>query len=206
MEPLPVGDAPWWEEAVAVLSKDDLLGPIVRAYPSPALSGQGKAFRSVVNAIVGQQISVAAADAIWGRLETMLGEVTPEQVLAVSEDDLRSCGLTRSKASYVHGLAAEADALIPEDWATMSEADLRKHLMKFRGIGPWTAEMMLIFVLLKPDVFSPGDIGLVRAIQRMTDGVEDGKDAEVFAQRWAPWRTAASWFLWRTIDDEPVAY
>ncbi|MGB0151530.1 MAG: DNA-3-methyladenine glycosylase family protein [Candidatus Poseidoniaceae archaeon] len=206
MEPLPVGDAPWWEEAVAVLSEDDLLGPIVRAYPSPALSGQGKAFRSVVNAIVGQQISVAAADAIWGRLETMLGEVTPEQVLAVSEDDLRSCGLTRSKASYVHGLAAEADALIPEDWATMSEADLRKHLMKFRGIGPWTAEMMLIFVLLKPDVFSPGDIGLVRAIQRMTDGVEDGKDAEAFAQRWAPWRTAASWFLWRTIDAEPVAY
>ena len=88
----------------------------------------------------------------------------------------------------------------------MSEAKLRKHLMKFRGIGPWTAEMLLIFVLLKPDVFSPGDIGLVRAIQRMTDDVEDGKDAEAFAQRWAPWRTAASWFLWRTIDDEPVAY
>ena len=63
MEPLPVGDAPWWDEAVAVLSEDELLGPIVRAYPSPALSGQGKAFRSVVNAIVGQQISVAAADA-----------------------------------------------------------------------------------------------------------------------------------------------
>ena len=206
MEPLPVGDAPWWEDAVAALSKDDLLGPIVRAYPKPALSGQGNAFRSVVNAIVGQQISVAAADAIWGRLETMLGEVTPERVLAVSEEDLRSCGLTRSKASYVHGLAAEARALIPEDWATMSEAELRKHLMKFRGIGPWTAEMMLIFVLLKPDVFSPGDIGLVRAIQRMTDDVEDGKGAEAFAQRWAPWRTAASWFLWRTIDAEPVAY
>ena len=206
MDPLPVGDAPWWEDAVAALSKDDLLGPIVRAYPKPALAGQGNAFRSVVNAIVGQQISVAAADAIWGRLEAMLGEVTPERVLAVSEEDLRSCGLTRSKASYVHGLAAEADALIPENWAAMSEANLRKHLMKFRGIGPWTAEMMLIFVLLKPDVFSPGDIGLVRAIQRMTDDVEDGKGAEAFAQRWAPWRTAASWFLWRTIDAEPVAY
>ena len=206
MEPLPVGDAPWWEDAVAVLSQDDLLGPSVRADPDPALSGQGNAFRSVVNAIVGQQISVAAADAIWGRLEAMLGTVTPEQVLTVSEEDLRSCGLTRSKASYIHGLAAEADALIPDDWATMGEAELRKHLMRFRGIGPWTAEMMLIFVLLKPDVFSPGDIGLVRAIQRMTDGVKDGKDAEAFARRWAPWRTAASWFLWRTIDDEPVAY
>jgi DNA-3-methyladenine glycosylase II len=206
MEALPVGDAPWWEEAVAALAQDDLLGPIVRAYPSPALAGQGHAFRSVTNAIVGQQISVAAAEAIWGRLETLLGEVTPERVLSVSEDDLRTCGLTRSKASYVHGLAVEADALLPGDWASRTDADLRKHLMRFRGIGPWTAEMFLMFVLLRPDVFSPGDIGLVRAIQRLTDGVEDGKDAAVFAERWAPWRTAASWFLWRTIDDEPVEY
>ncbi|DAC37554.1 MAG TPA: DNA-3-methyladenine glycosylase 2 family protein [Candidatus Poseidoniaceae archaeon] len=206
MDPLPVGDAPWWEEAVAVLAEDDLLGPIVRAYPSPALAGQGDAFRSVANAIVGQQISVAAAEAIWGRLETLLGEVTPARVLSVSEDDLRSCGLTRSKASYVHGLATEADTLLPSDWASCSDVELRKHLMRFRGIGPWTAEMFLMFVLLRPDVFSPGDIGLVRAIQRLTDGVEDGKDAEAFAERWAPWRTAASWFLWRTIDAEPVEY
>ena len=206
MEALPVGDAPWWEEAVAALAEDDLLGPIVQAYPSPALAGQGNAFRSVANAIVGQQISVAAAEAIWGRLEALLGEVTPERVLSVSEDDLRTCGLTRSKASYVHGLAVEADALLPGDWASCTDADLRKHLMRFRGIGPWTAEMFLMFVLLRPDVFSPGDIGLVRAIQRLTDGVEDGKDAAVFAERWAPWRTAASWFLWRTIDDEPVEY
>ena len=206
MEALPVGDAPWWEEAVAALAEDDLLGPIVRAYPSPALAGQGHAFRSVTNAIVGQQISVAAAEAIWGRLETLLGEVTPERVLSVSEDDLRTCGLTRSKASYVRGLAAEADALLPGEWASQTDADLRKHLMRFRGIGPWTAEMFLMFVLLRPDVFSPGDIGLVRAIQRLTNDVEDGKDAAVFAERWAPWRTAASWFLWRTIDDEPVEY
>ena len=206
MDPLSVGDAPWWEEAVAVLAEDDLLGPIVRAYPSPALAGQGNAFRSVVNAIVGQQISVAAADTIWGRLETMLGDVTPSRILDVSEDDLRACGLTRSKASYVHGLATDADLLLPSDWASRSDAELRKHLMRFRGIGPWTAEMFLMFVLLRPDVFSPGDIGLVRAIQRLTDGVEDGKDAEAFAERWAPWRTAASWFLWRTIDAEPVEY
>jgi DNA-3-methyladenine glycosylase II len=206
MDPLPVGDAPWWEEAVAVLAKDDLLGPIVRAYPSPALAGQGDAFRSVTNAIVGQQISVAAAEAIWGRLEALLGEVTPARVLSVSEDDLRSCGLTRSKASYVRGLATEADTLLPGDWALRTDGELRKHLMGFRGIGPWTAEMLLMFVLLRPDVFSPGDIGLVRAIQRLTDGVEDGKDAAAFAERWAPWRTAASWFLWRTIDDEPVEY
>ena len=201
-----MGDAPWWEEAVAVLAKDDLLGPIVRAYPSPALAGQGDAFRSVTNAIVGQQISVAAAEAIWGRLEALLGEVTPARVLSVSEDELRSCGLTRSKASYVHGLATEADTLLPGDWALRTDGELRKHLMGFRGIGPWTAEMLLMFVLLRPDVFSPGDIGLVRAIQRLTDGVEDGKDAAAFAERWAPWRTAASWFLWRTIDDEPVEY
>ena len=201
-----MGDAPWWEEAVAVLAKDDLLGPIVRAYPSPALAGQGDAFRSVTNAIVGQQISVAAAEAIWGRLEALLGEVTPARVLSVSEDELRSCGLTRSKASYVRGLATEADTLLPGDWALRTDGELRKHLMGFRGIGPWTAEMLLMFVLLRPDVFSPGDIGLVRAIQRLTDGVEDGKDAAAFAERWAPWRTAASWFLWRTIDDEPVEY
>ena len=206
MEALPIGNAPWWSEAVAALAEDDLLGPIVRTYPEPALAGQGNAFRSVVNAIVGQQISVAAADAIWGRLEALLGKVTPERVLSVSEDDLRGCGLTRSKASYVRGLAAEADALLPDDWASRSDGELRKHLMRFRGIGPWTAEMMLMFVLLRPDVFSPGDIGLVRAIQNLTGGVEDGKDAEAFAERWAPWRTAASWFLWRTIDAEPVEY
>ena len=206
MQPLPNGPAPWWDEAVAALREDDLLGAVVEAHPEPPLSSQGDLFRSMANAIVGQQISVAAADAIWGRLEAAAGGVRPDLLLALSEEDLRGCGLTRSKASYVHGLARAADDLLPNDWTGRSDNDLRKHLMQFRGVGPWTAEMVLVFVLMRPDVFSPGDIGLVRAVQRLVDGVETAADAAAVAERWAPWRTAASWFLWRTIDPEPVLY
>ena len=148
--------------------------------------------------VLGLDIDQAKADAI-NQGQSYIEHIDGGRVSKAKQEQ-------RFEATVDFSRAAEADALIPENWATMSEANLRKHLMKFRGIGPWTAEMMLMFVLLKPDVFSPGDIGLVRAIQRMTDGVEDGKDAEAFAQRWAPWRTAASWFLWRTIDAEPVAY
>ena len=206
MQGIPTGPAPWWAEAVTVLQEDEVLGAVVRAHPEPPLSSQGNLFRSIANAIVGQQISVAAADAIWARLEALTGPVTPEAVLAVDEEALRACGLTRSKASYLRGLAEVGHDLLPADWSNRSDDDLRRHLMRLRGVGPWTAEMVLVFVLMRPDVFSPGDIGLVRAVQRLVDGVETAADAAAVAERWAPWRTAASWFLWRTIDPEPVLY
>ncbi len=204
MQPLPSGPARGgtrrWRPFARTTS-----GAIVKAHPQTAVEQPGRPVSAPWRTrLWGSDLRRPLRTPSGGRLEAA-GGVRPDLLLALSEEEPRACGLTRSKASYVHGLAHAADDLLPTDWTARSDDELRKHLMQFRGVGPWTAEMVLVFVLMRPDVFSPGDIGLVRAV-RLVDGVETAADAAAVAERWAPWRTAASWFLWRTIDPEPVLY
>ena len=98
------GKPPWWDEAVEFLKQDELLGEVVKQYPDGSLEGKGELFETTIRSIVGQQISVIASDAIWGRLVAMLHKPTPENVLKFTEQELASCGLTRPKASYIYGL------------------------------------------------------------------------------------------------------
>ena len=200
------GKPHWWDDAVEFLKQDDLLGDIVRTYPDGSLEGKGELFETTIRSIVGQQISVIASDAIWGRLLTMIKKATPNNVLKFTEAELASCGLTRPKASYIYGLARDSDELLNQNWEDMTDEMIKKHLIRFRGIGPWTAEMMLMFSFMRPDVFSIGDIGLVKAVKILVPDVEDKESIEKIAQRWSPYRTAASWYLWRMIDPVPVGY
>ena len=206
---LPVmekGKPEWWEAAIEFLKEDELLGKVVRKYPNGSLEGKGELFETTIRSIVGQQISVVASDAIWGRLLTMIGKPIPENVLKFTEVELASCGLTRPKASYIYGLAKDSDSLLNQDWDNMNDNEIKQHLIQFRGIGPWTAEMMLMFSFMRPDVFSIGDIGLVKAVKILVPEVEDKNSIEQIAERWSPYRTAASWYLWRMIDPVPVGY
>ena len=203
---MQTGKPTWWDEANEVLSQDELLGAIVRSYPGESLIGRGDLFSTLVRSIVGQQISVIAADAVWGRLVELVGEVNPEAIRKYSAEQLATCGLSRPKASYIHGLAIEAKALILDNWDQFNDEELIKHFSQFRGVGPWTAEMILIFTLMRPDVFSIGDIGLIRAVQKLVPEAESKQDVLEIAQRWAPYRTAASWYLWRMLDPVPVEY
>ena len=203
---MQTGRPAWWDDAVAALSNDELLGEIVKKYPDGCLEGKGDLFQTTVRSIVGQQISVIASDAIWGRLLKMLGSATPENVMKFTQEEIAACGLTRPKSSYIYGLAANSELLLNQDWENMSDKEIKQHLIQFKGIGPWTAEMMLMFSFMRPDVFSVGDIGLVKAVKMLTPQAESKDDVEEIAKRWSPYRTAASWYLWRMIDPVPVGY
>ena len=200
------GKPSWWDDSIEYLKQDGLLGNVVKKYPDGCLEGKGELFQTTIRSIVGQQISVIASDAIWGRLLAMLGQATPENVLKFTEAELASCGLTRPKASYIYGLAKKSDLLLNQDWDNMTDDAIKKHLVQFRGIGPWTAEMMLMFSFMRPDVFSIGDIGLVKAVRILVPEADSKESIEKIAERWSPYRTAASWYLWRMIDPVPVGY
>ena len=196
----------WWKDAHEFLLEDDLLGPVVREFGPEGIRSRDDLFQTLVRSIVGQQISVLAADAIWGRLVEHLGEVTPAAVLASDQKNIAGCGVTRPKASYIHGLAERSDELLNQPWDAMDDEAIQKHLVQFRGIGPWTAEMILMFHFLRQDVFSLGDIGLIRGTQRLVPEAETKEHVGEIAERWRPYRTAAAWYLWRILDPVPVEY
>ncbi|MDB3858785.1 hypothetical protein N9289_02100 [Candidatus Poseidonia sp.] len=196
----------WWDKAHAFLLEDELLGPIVEKYGPEGITSRDDLFQTLIRSIVGQQISVTAADAIWGRLIDHLGSPTPEAVRATDEASIAACGITRPKATYIMGLARDCEQLMNQPWDEMDDAAIMKHLIGFRGIGPWTAEMMLMFHFLRPDIFSLGDIGLIRGTQRLVPDAETKEDVGAIAERWMPYRTAAAWYLWRILDPVPVEY
>ena len=200
------GKPPWWDEAVIFLKKDLLLGPIVEKYGDEGLEGQGDLFSTLVRSIVGQQISVLAADAIWARLVEKVKKIIPKNILKFTPEELAKCGLTGPKSRYIHGIAQESDNFIQQDFDSMSDQEVKKHFISFKGIGPWTAEMLMIFALMRPDIFSIGDLGLVKAIQILEPNAETKESIEKVAERWSPYRTAACWYLWRMLDPVPVAY
>lgn len=203
---MQTGKPTWWEEAVAYLKKDSLLGPIVEKYTGEFLSGHGKLFSTLVRSIVGQQISVLAADSIWARLVDLVGEMEPENVLKFTPEQLAKCGITGPKSRYIHGIAQDSERFIQQDYQNMSDKEAKKHFISFKGIGPWTAEMLLIFSLMRPDIFSIGDLGLIKAVQILDPSAETNESIERVAERWSPYRTAACWYLWRMLDPVPVAY
>ena len=200
------GKPQWWDEAVEFLSNDDILAPIVKQYQGGSLEGKGDLFATFVNSIVGQQISVIAAESIWNRLNEMVGEITPSQVCSFTHAEIAGCGLTKSKASYILGVAQNPEDFLSPKWDEMTDAEVHKHFVSFKGIGPWTAEMLMIFSLLRQDVFSIGDIGLVKAVKMLVPEAETKEQVLEVAKRWKPYRTAACWYLWRMLDPVPVAY
>lgn len=200
------GKPQWWDEAVEFLSNDDILAPIVKQYQGGSLEGKGDLFATFVNSIVGQQISVIAAESIWNRLNKMVGEITPSQVCSFTHAEIAGCGLTKSKASYILGVAQNPEDFLSPKWDEMTDAEVHKHFVSFKGIGPWTAEMLMIFSLLRQDVFSIGDIGLVKAVKMLVPEAETKEQVLEVAKRWKPYRTAACWYLWRMLDPVPVAY
>lgn len=200
----------YWSEACAELCvKDPVLAKVIKKYPEPILTSKGDLFSTLIRSIVGQQISVLAADAIWGRFIALVGEVSPEPILKPTPEMLKNCGLTSRKVEYIRGISETwTKEYVEIDWEVLSDDEVKRKLIALRGVGPWTAEMILMFSLLRPDIFPIDDIGAIRAIENIYNGGEVmSKEALLDqADKWAPWRTVATWFLWRTIDDEPVEY
>ena len=200
----------YWEEAKEFLSEvDGVMSRLIDGHEHPPLSSRGDAFLTLMRSIVGQQISSKAADSVWGRIENLLGAVTPESVLGVSYDDLRACGLSGRKSEYVVGIAESWLAGFGEiEWSELSDEEVTSKLVSLRGVGVWTAEMILIFSLLRSDVFPVADIGVIRSIERHYNQGSALSESELvaIAEPWRPYRTVATWYLWRSSDPEPVRY
>ncbi len=202
----------YWKEAQAHLSQQDAqMGALIAQYQGEAMLNYRKPFHTLARAIVGQQISVKAADSVWAKFEVLLGEMRPERYLQQQEEALRACGLSRSKIAYIRNIAEgfTSHQLQPEHWEQMEDEAVIKQLTAIKGIGQWTAEMFLIFHLHRPDILPLGDIGLIKAMQRHYALPETMKEKErlvELAKPWQPYRTVATWYLWRSLDPVPVQY
>jgi len=201
----------YWQDACAHLSKRcKVMKKLIKQFPEAQLRTRGDPFQTLARAIVGQQISVKAAQSVWDRTVLVTGKITPKNMLAVTPEQLREAGNSRQKISYMQDLAAHfSDGRIkPRRWHRMADDDVIAELVEVKGIGRWTAEMFLIFYLMRPDVFPVDDIGLIRAIEKFFhDGDRLSKaEVEAYRERWAPWNTVATWYLWRSLDPIPVEY
>ena len=209
---------PWWPRARRALAQaDPVMAGIIGRHPRIALASRGDAFATLARSIVGQQISVKAADAVWARLLAACPDMAPRPVLRRRAATLRGCGLSERKVEYLRDLAQHfASGRI--DLPTLQAADDEEVialLTEIRGIGRWTAEMFLIFNLLRPDVLPLDDLGLLKAAGlHYLDGEpaaallrRDGRvRVQALAAAWAPWRSVATWYLWRSLDPVPVEY
>lgn len=202
----------YWDDAICeLMARDRIMKRIIPQYPQIHLVSRGTPFVTLARSIVGQQISVKAAQAVWQRvLDTCGRKPTPTGILRVGPDGLRQAGLSQRKAEYVIDLAThfKTRQVHPERWAEMEDEAVIAELTGIRGIGRWTAEMFLIFNLLRPDVLPLDDIGLLRAISLHYYSGEPVSrfDAREVSQAWQPWRTVATWYLWRSLDPVPVEY
>lgn len=186
------------------------MGRLINAYPDARFGSRGSAFETLLRAIVGQQISVKAAQSVWERLAAKARQVSPERIRTMRAETLRSCGLSRQKVTYIRDLASHFSTgkLRPRGFHAKSDQELIDLLCDVRGIGQWTAEMFLIFHLNRPDVYPLQDIGLVRAVEKSYQGGKQISKPELIAigEQWRPWRTVATWYLWRSLDPFPVEY
>lgn len=201
----------YWHNAARLLARrDPVLKRLIKAYPEANLRSRGNAFSTLARSITGQQISVKAAQSVWDRVVAAAGKITPENVLAMKDEDLRGCGLSRQKVAYFKDLARHFDdgRIKPHRWTHEDDDTVIRELAEVKGIGRWTAEMFLMFYLLRPNVLPLDDIGLQRAMERLyNEGAALSKDEmRKIAQRWDPWCTVATWYLWRSLDPIPVEY
>jgi DNA-3-methyladenine glycosylase II len=201
----------YWDRARRALArKDAVMGAIMRAHPKVFMQQRGEPFFTLARAIVGQQISVKAAQSVWDRLVACCLTIDPNSILSKERSALRACGLSDRKVEYVADLAQHfADGRIHvHKWPAMDDEAIISELVEVRGIGRWTAEMFLMFNLLRPDVYPLDDLGLQRGIRV---NYYKGRKISLRTMRrlgesWKPWRSVATWYLWRSLDPVPVEY
>ena len=201
----------YWNKATRELSaRDPVMQKLIAQHRGLTLGSRGDAFQTLARAIVGQQISVKAAQSVWDRFVTAHSAVTPAIIAASDAQRLRGCGLSGQKTGYLLDLALRFHdgRLQPERWTALDDEALIAELVQVKGIGRWTAEMFMIFNLTRPDVFPVADLGLQKAI--IVHYNRGRKLTPARLQRlgasWAPWRSVATWYLWRSLDPIPVEY
>ncbi|MFO1243083.1 MAG: DNA-3-methyladenine glycosylase [Rickettsiales bacterium] len=232
----------YWNDATKHLTAAcPTLGGVIASYYGETLISRGDAFHTLARSIAGQQISVKAADSVWvrvvaaasahvkpsrskksrgpvcsttpeGVLRQKQEEVTPQAILALTDEELRACGLSGQKVKYMRSLAEHfiQNKITETYWDNMTDEEVIADLTEIKGIGVWTAEMFLIFHLMRPDVYPLADLGLQKAILKHYPKMK-GKEKDKIkmlkhAKQWKPYRSVATWYLWRSLDPIPVEY
>ena len=201
----------YWEEACKHLAKKDrVMRRLIPQFGDASLQSRGDAFVTLARSIVGQQISVKAAQSVWDRFAVLPRKMTPANVLKLKVDDMRAAGLSARKVEYLVDLSLHFDGglLSTQNWASMSNDAITDELVAIRGIGRWTAEMFLIFYLLRPNVLPLDDVGLINGISRnyFSGEAVSRSEAREVAAAWTPYCSVATWYIWRSLDPLPVEY
>ena len=212
---VPGATPEFWDDACKHLSRRDrVLKKLIPKFGQTRLQSRGDAFTTLARSIVGQQISVKAAQSVWDRFlatsGTLRSQVEPAQVLALSMETLRGAGLSGRKCEYLLDLSRHfGNGLVHVDhWREMDDEAIISELVAIRGIGRWTAEMFLIFHLMRPNVLPLDDLGLLKGISQSYFSGEPVSRAEAreVGEAWAPYKSVATWYIWRSLDPVPVDY
>nr|WP_245684296.1 DNA-3-methyladenine glycosylase 2 family protein [Variovorax soli] len=201
----------YWDDACKHLAKKDrVMKRLIPQFGDACLESRGDAFTTLARSIVGQQISVKAAQAVWDRFMDLPRRLTPGNVLKLKVDDMRAAGLSARKVEYLVDLALHFDngTVHVDSWKDMEDEQIIAELVAIRGIGRWTAEMFLMFHLMRPNVLPLDDIGLINGISHnyFSGDPVSRSDAREVAMAWAPYCSVATWYIWRSLEPVPVAY
>jgi DNA-3-methyladenine glycosylase II len=205
----------FWDEACRHLKRRDrVLKRLIPQFGETRLQSRGDAFTTLARSVVGQQISVKAAQSVWNRFAALVGQpgeaLTPAAVRQHPVERLREAGLSARKSEYLLDLSQHfIDGRVHvAQWREMADEAIIEELVAIRGIGRWTAEMFLIFHLMRPDVLPLDDLGLLKGISVNYFSGEPVSRAEAreVAEAWAPYRSVATWYLWRSLDPAVVQY
>ena len=211
MKAVLVAKPDYWDEACKhLVRKDRVMKRLIPQSDGAFLQTRGDAFTTLARSIVGQQISVKAAQTVWDRFAKLPRKLTPAAVLKLKVDDMRAAGLSVRKVEYLVDLSLHfANGSITNGaWQGMDGEAIIAELVAIRGIGRWTAEMFLIFHLQRPNVLPLDDAGLISGISRnyFSGEVVSRSDAREVAGAWTPYCSVATWYIWRSLDPMPVAY
>ena len=201
----------YWKQAKQELAAQDaVMHKLTQHAGEATLSSRGDAFTTLARSIVGQQISVKAAESVWQKVIAEVPQITAQAMYDSNIDLLRSCGLSQRKVIYLQDLSRHFIEKTWDEttWNEMSDEAIIAQLIQVKGIGHWTAEMFLIFHMLRPNILPLDDIGLQRAVSLHYNASQpiDKNAIRKLAKQWQPWCTVATWHLWRSLDPLPVAY
>jgi DNA-3-methyladenine glycosylase II len=210
LSPAATRPAYWARASADLVKRDRILKKLIPQFGPVHLINRGDAFVTLARSVVGQQISVKAAQAVWERVVAACPKLVPLQFVKLGHDKLVACGLSKRKAEYLLDLAQHfrSGALHVDAWASMDDEAVIAELTQIRGIGRWTAEMFLIFNLERPDILPLDDLGLIRAISLNYFSGEPvtRSEAREVAANWEPWRTVATWYMWRSLEPLAIDY
>ena len=201
----------YWNKGMIYLSnKDKVLKKLIQTYRNEYLNLNSNYFHSLINSIIGQQISVSAADSMKTKFFKLKRNITPQTVSKLRTTDLRKCGLSRQKILYIRNISKFflQNKNFIKDISKSSEEEIYNHLIEIKGVGNWTIHMFLMFSYGSSNIFPTGDLGFLKAISKLYKvqlPISERK-LKLLYKKWSPYSSQATWYLWRSLDPIPVNY